>query len=313
MLGGLSPSKLGYSNDFAPNCPSAVPSPLYKMSSRQMPPPSMNMGPRPASSPQSPPGTLSDGSNILTHFYMANEHIDVLGRSMYDLIVDSKREQLSEVTSKHDETVAILQQQVDELKACIRSVEDGVGHASENQAMINAKLDQLMEFIKKEIADPVSRQSKKVVDMENDIKALQKGMQDLQKSLETKMNQAHGTSPTPAAPPTNSGLPHHRSQNFYDATTNHNRDATPRMPAAQESRNDGRFRSGNNSGLHWYRLNAARENNRDDTSPFNPPHSYQNNGQGPFGGGGYLSGGFGGYYAGSPEQTYGYNAGGPPK
>ncbi|KAF2180692.1 hypothetical protein K469DRAFT_753087 [Zopfia rhizophila CBS 207.26] len=302
MLNGVSPSKTGYNTEFYPN-PSALPSPLYGNPSQQMPPPMMAPSPMNPPHPHQP-GTLADGSNILSHFYMANEHMDVVGRSLYDLVENSKHEQIVTITKKHKETVRMLQERAEDIKTHVNLVGQNVEHMSEQSEVVNSKLDRLIEFIKEEVVGPLAVQANNMADMENEIKAMQKAMQDMQKLMESKSNAIPDQPLIPQAT-----QPYHRSQpslvGYYGSPSDSGRDGLIRMASTQEIRNDGRFRYGSMNGQNWFRPNQGREN-RQEMHPFSVSPPFGNNGPGQFGSG-YMGGYLGYNWGGPTDQDYGYN------
>lgn len=318
MLSGFSPARPGY-NGFYANCPSALPSPLQGPVQQMT---NSMMRPIPTSSSQSLE-MLSDGSNILTHFYMLNTHMDVMGRTLYDLVDNGKRELVKETHDKHEGTVAVLDQRFEDIKSDISLLGQKVDDVSENHNGVNAKLEKLLHYIKSEVAEPLAKQSKKNADMENNIKSLQRAMQDLQKSIETKVSTCCNESQTQqvaqqtAQNPFSSPLPHHRSQpslvGFFNPVSEAARETNPRMPPIPEMRNDGRFRhnySGNSTqGQQWYRPSNALRETKDENQSFPTLNSYLPVHGSPSGqyNGGYM-GGYGGYYQSSPnDQSFGYN------
>lgn len=312
MLSGISPSKSGYNSDFYANCPSALPSPLYGMPGQQMPP--STTVPAPISPPHSWPGTLADGSNILSHFYMCNAHMDVLGRTLYDVVADSKREAVKIASDKHEDTMRVLEEQFQDIKSSISSVDLVAERISEQNQIVNTKLDKLQDFIKADVVEPLAAQTKKQADMENSIKALQKVVQDLQKMIDSRLNSSTAAvqplQPIHASFPP--ALPHNRSQpslpGFFDPTNDSNRDGSSRMQPIQESRNDGRFRYGNNHhAQHWYRPATLGRESKDENHGFPNANPFLHSSPGQFGGG-YL--GYGGYYPGGPnEHSFSYSPG----
>jgi hypothetical protein len=262
----------------------------------------------PPHTPMSPPsltGTLADGSNILTHFYMCNQHMDMLGRTIWDIVADCKRQTNEEIEETHKDTVEILEDRFKEIKLQVESVGQAVDHGCEQSRAVNAKMDQLLEFIKAEVVEPLAKQSQKNADMENDIKTLQKSMHEMRKMVESK------SSTTPSHPQVathagqsghHSNLPNHRSQPSLVGYLGAASDVgTPRMPAVQETRNDGRFRYNQNAGYghgqQWPRPSTAvGRDNKDENNPFPPANFYQY-------GSAYLGYG-GGYYSGEHPSSY---------
>ncbi|ORY00546.1 hypothetical protein BCR34DRAFT_606229 [Clohesyomyces aquaticus] len=300
MLDGVSPNKTGYNVNFYAKCPSAVPSPLYADADQravQMPPPPMAL---PVMSPQPViPGTLSDGSNILTHFHMTNAHFDVLGCSLHDTVTEAKEELTTTAKKCHIETVLELDQRFAGLKEDLRPLGQNVDGALEQTRNINGKLDQLADFIKSQVIDPLAAQSKKTDNMEKDIKSLVKTMQDMQKSMEAKANTTSTLSQPGHALLTQQPsfpLPNHRSQpsltGYYDSPGDVGRAGAPPVP---DLRNDGRFRYGTNNS-NYYHASKGLEN-KDDNHQYGSPYgsnaaTYN---------GGYM-GGYPGYYQGVANQ-----------
>lgn len=328
MLSGLSPPKSGFNHDSYGNFPSAVPSPLH------MPHPPMAphaVGPSPNWSGM----TLSDGSNILTHFYMCNDHIDVLGRTLFDLVADGRRvtqETAKEILDKANDTSAVLEQRFEDIKADITAVGravEGVERASERVServseqsqAINAKLDKVLAYLKEEVVERMAKQSKKNADLENNVKALQKTVQELQKSVETKLSpSALAQVPPPGQVPFSSQLPQHRSQPSLGSFEPYNSGREMggfrgNMPSITEARNDGRFRYNNHgntpntgSQQQWFRPPTAGRENKDENSPFQSSHPYAaaSGDAGQYGG--YMNNGYGSYYQTGPnEHTFSYN------
>jgi hypothetical protein len=320
ILGRVSPSNADFNHDFFANCPSAVPSPLHRMPGQQTPdqqvpdqqhvPHPMMMGPSPG--PTGTPHSLTWAQ----HFHMTNEHIDVSGRTLYDFVAGCNIEQIVTSNSKHDKTSAILEERFNDIKLHLDSVNNEVDRAHDQTHSINEKLDKLLDYIKVEVVEPLTVQSKKTADMETSIKALQKSMFDLEQSVEAKSNLAPGPGPGPSAH-AQYPLPHHRSQpslvgGLYDSPNDVNQIGSSRLASIQEATNSGRFRYQN-----WNRSQTnARENNKDMQHHFTTAANTYNNGASNYGGansggGGYM-GGYPGYsYPGTPEQSYNYNQGAP--
>jgi hypothetical protein len=319
MLNGVSPSKAGYNDDFYASYPSALPSPLNNMVGPHMPPfasgvfPPFPSGTDPTSPPESSLGLLPDGSNILTHFYMCNQHIDTTGRILFDEVVKARKATIKAGDDKQDTTISILEERFNDIKVLINSVGEKVDHVSERNQTVNSKMDRLLDFIKADVVAPLATQIKKNAEMESNIKALQSTVHDLQKSVETRSSISSPPSMYPA------GLPQNRSQpslaGFYDFTSDTTRDNQNRMASTQESRSDGRSRNGtnNNHGGHWggYRFPAAGRDNKEENYAFpsgNPFHPL-NGGQFNSNGTSYANG-YNGYYPNVPnDHSFNYNSG----
>jgi hypothetical protein len=319
ILSDVSPSKTEFNHDFFANCPSAVPSPLHRMPGQQTPnqqvpnqqqmPHPMMMGPSPG--PTGTPHSLTWAQ----HFHMTNEHIDVSGRTLYDFVAECNLEQIVTSNSKHDKTVEVLEERFNDIKLHFESVNNEVDRVHDQTHSINEKLDKLLDYIKKEVVEPLTVQSKKTADMETSIKALQKSMFDLERSVEAKLYAVPGPGPSAHV---HYPLPHHPSQpslvgSLYDSPNDVNQIGSSRLASIQEATNGGRFR--------YQSWNRSQTNVRDDSKtmqhPFTAAANTYNNlssnhgGANGGGGGGYM-GGYPGYsYPGTPEQSYNYNQGAP--
>jgi hypothetical protein len=324
ILSGVTPSKTDFNHDIFGNCPSAVPSPLHRMSiqqtpdqqlpnrqvpDQQMPSPMMT---RPPSGPMGIPHSLTWAQ----HFHMTNEHIDVSGRTLYDFVAECNHEQMVTSSSKHDKTVAIMEERFNAIKLHLDSTNNEADRAHNQTLSINEKLDKLLEFVKVEVVEPLAVQSKRTAEMETSIKTLQKSVFDLEQLMEAKSNSTLGCGPGPAAY-TQYPLPHHSSQpslvgGLYESPNDVAQNGSSRLASIQEAANSGRFRYQN-----WNRSQSnVRENSKDTHHPFTAATNPYNNGASNYsgtsgGGNGYMSGYPGYVYPGTPEQSYNYTQGGP--
>jgi hypothetical protein len=327
MLNGVSPHRGGFDGEFQPNCPSAVPSPLHKMTSPITPMQALPI-PRDLSGAFEPfrsPKTLDD------HFYMTNEHLDVVGKSTWDQIETLKKEQFEAFNNKHAQLITTMEQHIDEVKMQVDSVSEKVDRTTEQGHNVQTKLDRLFEFIKDDVVDLLAAQDKKATSLEQSVKELQKMVQNMQKTLEQKLSeprigQQHGTAVSaPAANATTSPfpLPAHRSQpslaGYYGNMTESGREGQPPMPhiqdhrsngLAQDTQNDPRAGYGTNYGQHWGPRTGYPGRNGKEDRPYSGtnPYNFASNGAGA--GGQFSSGYSGGYPAyNSPEPHYGFNQG----
>jgi hypothetical protein len=326
MLNGVSPSRGDYQGEFQPNCPSAVPSPLHKLPSPVTPMRSMPLT-RDLSGPFGPP--LSP-KTIEDHFYMTNEHLDVVGKSTWDQIETMKKEHLETFSNKHALLVTTVEQHVHEIKLQIDSVNEKADRTTEQGHNIQTKLDELFEYIKNDVMGALAAQDKKTTGMEQNVQELQKTVQNMQKTIEQKqsepkMGQQH-TTPGSVQTPSQAGspytLPVHRSQpslaGYYGNMTESGREGQPTMPHMPDHRNnvlaqeahDSRAGYGTNYGQQWTPRGGYQARNGKEDRPYSGtnPYHFANGG----GSGQYSNGFTAAYPAYSPsDQHYGFQ--GPAK
>lgn len=238
MLHGISPGRGGPEGRFQPNCPSAVPSPLHKVpgpgaTQAVLPPRLDSLGV--FGSPHAP-RTIDD------HFYMTNEHLDVVGKSTWDLIERFQKSMHESSNTKHAQLVATIGKHVEDIKMQVDSVNEKADRSTEQGHNISTKLDKLFAVVKDDVVGALTAQDKKTASIEQNVKDLQNTLLSLQKALEhTRTGQQNGGTPTSATmlgvPP---GIPDHRSQpslaGYYDNMMNSARDNHPSM---QDLRNTG--------------------------------------------------------------------------
>lgn len=311
MLHGVSPHRDGRSDDFQPNCPSAVPSPLHRMPGASAPnhpmvpifsPPGSSVAPPP------PPKTLED------HFFMTNEHIDVNGKLIWDHIDDVERDSLRAANNRYNQMAATCKVHVDELKMHIDSLNEKADRSSEQTHNVKTKLDELFDYIKSDVMGIIATQDKKTSGLEQNVAELQKSMMKMQKTMEqrqseTKPSQQHSTaahSPTlgcttsPFPPPT------HRSQpslaGFYGNMTESGRESQPPVPHMADHRNgehDPRAGYGTSyGGQQWAPRSGYQGRGSKEERPYSGANPYH------FANGTPNSGQFGGGYNGG-YATYG--------
>lgn len=313
MLHGISPGRVGSEGRFQPNCPSAVPSPLHKMPGPAAPPQS-GLPPRLDSlgvfgSPHAP-RTIDD------HFYMTNEHLDVVGKSTWDLIDRFQKSMYESSNTKHAQLVATIGQHVDEIKMQVNTVNEKADRSTEQGHNILTKLDNLFDTVKNDVVGALNAQGKKTAIIEKEVKGLQTTVLNLQKALEqTKMGQQQGGTPTSAtmlaAPP---GIPDHRSQpslaGYYGNMMDTARDSHPSMQdlrgeAQNESRGYGSY------GQQYAPRNGYSGRGSKEDRPYSATNPYH------FGNGGAsgstpFNTSYGGGYPAYNQQSdtpYGYHSG----
>lgn len=332
MLEGVSPRRTEFNDNFQPNCPSAVPSPLHKMPVALSQSQSQSKLLIPGSfGPLGPPNTPK---SIDDHFYMTNEHLDVVGKTTWDLLEMFKQQQLTALNTKYEQLVGLVEKHIEEVKLQVNTVHDEARQASmQDNNIIHTKLDNLAEFLKRDVVNALVDQNKKATDMEAQMTELQKMVQALQKSFEQKLaesagvGQQHtGTGPLLTSNSTQSQLPlpAHRSQpslaGYYGNTADLGRDGQPPMPQMHDNRsvvppqdglNDPRAGYNNGYGQQWgartgYLGRNSKESDRLPYSGTNPYH---------FANGGQFNNGYAGGYSGynfspsPPDQHYAFNQG----
>ncbi|KAF2028149.1 hypothetical protein EK21DRAFT_70327 [Setomelanomma holmii] len=328
MLHGVSPNRTEYQREFQPNCPSAVPSPLHKMpggAAPAVPPPYIT---RESSGPFGNPHTPKV---IDDHFYMTNEHLDVVAKSMWDHIEALKKEQLETFNHRHTQLVTTVEKHVQDIKMKVDSVNEKADRSCEQSHNIDTKLEKLFDFIKNDVMSALNAQDQKAAAMEQSVKELQKTMQSVQKMLEQRQSdpktgqQLATIALTPAHSSTASPfpLPAHRSQpslaGYYGNMTESGREGQSPMSVMQDHRNSThgpdahngpRAAYSNNFGPHYgqrtgYQGRLGKEDRS--YSGTNPYHFANSGGQFNNGyGGGYSTYGFS---PSPPDQHYGFNQG----
>jgi hypothetical protein len=319
MLNGVSPRRDDSDSRFQPNCPSAVPSPLHRVSVAT---PMQAMPPRIDSSgvlgPTRTPKSIED------HFYMTNEHLDVVGKSNWDQLETLKKELHDTFSSRHAQLITTVEKHVQEIKMQVDSVNEKADRTTEQSHNIHTKLEKLFDFVKGDVMGAVAAQDKKATNIEHMIKELQNSVQSMQKTLEAKTSQQQvasvpGSTPNPTSSPF--PLPGHRSQpslaGHYGNMTESGREGQPPMPHMAERNSslthdgpgDPRVGYGSNYGQQWAPRPPYQGRGNKEERPYSGTNPYQftntmaNGGQ--FGNG--YNGSYGNYSP--PEPQYGYHSG----
>lgn len=317
LLNGVSPGRDGYERGFPPNCPSAVPSPLHKAPAPATP--MQGMPPRQDSSALL--GSAHMPKSIDDHFYMTNEHLDVVGKSTWDQTEALKK--LHQTSShRHTQLVAAVEQIVKEVKMQVDTINEKTNRTTEQGDNIITKLDQLLNFVRNDVMGVLAAQDKKATSMEQSIKELQKTINSMQKMMEQKLSEAKGVQQhTPVAAHATPNSPFlHRAQTslagFYGNMTESGREGPPglQMPErttslAYDGHNDTRAGYSSNYGQQWGPRSNFPGRNSKEERPYtgNNPYQYAANGAngGQFGNG-YNGNGYSPY---SPEQPYSFHQG----
>ncbi|KAF2875346.1 hypothetical protein BDV95DRAFT_657601 [Massariosphaeria phaeospora] len=274
ILRDLSSTATEFARDFNPNCPSAVPSPLHRVPGQQQL--SHRTGPVPPAAPV--PRVLGSPETLEDHFYMTNEHIDVLGRSLYDHFEVCSSRDLNYAMKNKTAVINTIEKEFVDIKGQLDSVNDKADRASEQTQNIHLKLDKLLEFIKAEVAEPLVAQTHKVKEMENNMKELQQTVLELQKAVGTQSdigsNPYSGPSPSSHAPSASFALPTARSQPAFAGYHDGTMEASSNRLPFRAGRPDGQARYNNNYGQTWARPEYSRENKEGDSHPFSGASPY---------------------------------------
>jgi hypothetical protein len=234
MLDTVSPGRSDSHGEFRPHCPSAVPSPLHRASGpatspHSIVPPNSSFGHFP---PALPAKSIDD------HFFMTNEHLDVVGKTTWDLLDMFTNKQVTNVNSKHDKMVDLVGKRFDEIKSELNTVKEKAEFTADNQHKVFDSLNSVSNVLRESIPDALTEQDKKLTSMETQIKELKQMVQALQRSSEQKM--AEPKVNIPSINPSPFTLPDSRSQpsltGHYSEAGHDNRS----MAAPQDGHNDPR-------------------------------------------------------------------------
>lgn len=298
MLDNVSPIGSESHGDFRPHCLSAVPSPLHKAPvlvpiARPLVPPNVNFVPFP---PPLSPKSIDD------HFFMTNEHLDVVGKTTWDLLEMFSKQHKNTSKERHEELVALFNKHYDDFKSQLNKLEENVIRIHEymsrfdsittNHDNVYATLDLLKNNINEGIPDTLTDQGKKMASMESEIKELKQMLQVMQKSSEEKAGQlciVSGQSSTP-----NKSYPQGFAENHGPVSDTGNVIDNRGMMSPPDVANDGRV--GYQGGQWAARAGYLGRNSKEDrpSYPTNPYH---------FASGGHFNAG----YSGSSYSPFGYS------
>lgn len=319
MLNGASP-RTDSNGEFRAFCPSAVPSPLHKFNGPhvRMQPFSMLRGGNgtpiagPFVSPCTPQKSIED------HFYMTNEHLDVVGKTTYDAVDSFTQRQISAANAKHEQLIVIIDNHIEGLQAQIGLINDKANEASSQTHDVSLKLDQLEEFLKDEVIGHMKEQTKKAVEIDLSLKEVQKAMTHMQQTVEklseTKMSSQHPASSALLTQVTHAAPTHHSQpalNNYYDASC----DDHSSMPSHQHRNVSVNFEPHGNQRSNystnwqsqaWNGRSTYHCRNKGDTSSYAGSNPYQFGNAGQYNSD-YVNGYPSSYYSPtSPEQPYAY-------
>ncbi|KAH9866709.1 hypothetical protein J1614_008402 [Plenodomus biglobosus] len=246
MLHEADPRMHSWDRSFQPNCPSAVPSPLHHMSKPATP----HAGHSAMVSPnQAPPLDLQTPKSLDEHFWMTNEHLDVVGKTTWDILSMSTQETLAALNSKHAKLMTLLEKHFEDVKSHLANVNEKAGHCAEKIANVHHDIDNLLSLYKSEMMGAFAAQDKKTVQMEGQLKDLQASMQTIQKLLEQKDNEVKSNQQPLANYPHNTpgcaqspyAQPIHRSQpslgGYYGHHSNTTREVQHQIPQMHDNMN----------------------------------------------------------------------------
>jgi hypothetical protein len=172
---------------------------------------------------------------IEEHFFMTNEHLDVVGKTTWDAISMHTEQQISTTNAKHDQLVAMLDKHVEG----VRSKVDKDVHQTQ---CIGLKIDQLENFIKTEVIGAMAEQAKKTVEVESTLKEIQKAMAHMQLTVD-KLSESKSTSSHTATVMMPQSTPVHHSQpavtTYYG--TEVSRDEQTQMPTLPDRSASGNY------------------------------------------------------------------------
>jgi hypothetical protein len=271
MLNTVSLSRSQSHGEFHAYCPSAVPSPLHKVSGPQVSARSIvpSGGSHGTFPPPFAPKTVDD------HFFMTNEHLDVVGKTTWDLLETFNKQQNSASKARQQEVLALTNKHFEQFSSQLVVVKDNTGRIdacldrvdgmTDNQHNMYTTLNTIKDSIKETIPDALKEQDKKMASMEAEMKEMKQMLQALQKSAEQKATEAkaiqqitpasQGNAANMAQPPFPSHNPRsqHSHPGYYGGNTDVVRDGHSVMPhsmtSPQDSYND--FRLGHQNGQQW--------------------------------------------------------------
>lgn len=257
MLHGVSPNRSDSNGDFRANCPSAVPSPLHKVLVGRVPMQPMDplvRSPEPLRLPFTPK-TIDD------HFYMTNEHLDVMGKSSWDHVETVRKELLESSNHMEAKVISTIETQVQELKVRIDSAHEKADRATEQSHDIHTKVEELVEYIKRDVMGAFAAQNKQLGDLDRDIKELHKTVNSMQQLLEQK--QSENKTNQQNASTTLTPLPNPHSQTslagYYGNLTESGREGQSQVQHMPEHRISGHMQDPHNDPRTGYSGNYGQQ------------------------------------------------------
>ncbi|KAL5114887.1 hypothetical protein ACEQ8H_007205 [Pleosporales sp. CAS-2024a] len=316
ILNGIGPQRDDSQSRFQPNCPSAVPSPLHRG-----PPHVVTMqSVLPRLNSSGLVSAVGPSKSIDDHFYMTNEHLDVVGKSSWDQIETLKKELCETVSTKHGQLVSTVEKHMQDVRMQMDSVKEKTNGTAEQGHKMHTRLEQLFDFIRDDVMGALAAQDQKTVSLEQSVKELQKAVQSMQKTMEQKQADAKTSQPAPQS--TGSPFPPRPQASlagYYANMSESSREGQAPLSHvpdrnssffAYDGHNDTRAGYGGNLGQNWPPRPAYQgRNGREDRSySGSSPYQFANNAAH----GGQLGNGYNGgsYSPYSPaEPHHGFHAG----
>jgi hypothetical protein len=290
MLNTVSPGRSESHGEFQPYCPSAVPSPLHKVPGPQISAQLMipSGGSCNAFPPLFPPKTIDD------HFFMTNEHLDVVGKTTWDLLETFNEKQKSTSNARQEEMLALVSTRFEQISSQLVAVKDSAKRIDDcivdNQQNIHASINSISDCVKETILKAFAEQDKKMTSMEADMREMKQIIQALQKSVEQKATEAkalqqytptgqgNAASISQAPFPSHNPRSQHSVQSYYGGNSEVIRDGHSVLPhnmvSPQDNHNDPRF--GYQANNQWTTRPAySNRNTKEDRTsyPTNPYHN----------------------------------------
>ncbi|KAL1796646.1 hypothetical protein ACET3X_005186 [Alternaria dauci] len=297
MLNTVSPGRSESHGEFQPYCPSAVPSPLHNVSGPLVSAQSVmpSGGSHGAFPSLFPPKTIDD------HFFMTNEHLDVVGKTTWDLLETFNEKQKSMSNARQEEMLALISTRFEQISSQLVAVKENTKRIDdsivENQQKVHASITSMSECIKETIPKAFAEQDKKMTSMEAEMREMKQIVQALQKSAEQKSAEQKATEAralqyyTPTGQgnaantsqppfPSHNARPQHSVQSYYGGNTEVVRDGHAVMPhnmaPLQDSHNDPRF--GYQANNQWTGRPGYASRNTKEERPSYPTNPYHNMG-----------------------------------
>ncbi len=269
--------------NFVSNCASAVQSPLNNTGAPlvQSPPNPPAQGPfRPAWQPRTP-------NTVDEHFYMTNEHLDVVGKTTWDLLETAKQQNLKMLNSRQDQISALVEKRFEDIKSQIAASNEMAESASKKHDDLFGSFDKLYSYITQDIADTLASHEKKTAALETQVTELQKTVQTLRQWLEQKFTDIKPGCPVSTFSNPNTPLPIHRSQpvmaGYYGNGPEYVQENQSPMPNLHDNRStapmhethhDHRIGHSNGYGQQWGRQGYTGRISKEDRTPYGSPYHF---------------------------------------
>jgi hypothetical protein len=232
---------------------------------------------------------------------MTNEHLDVVGKTTWDLLETLNKQQKSTSKSRQEEMLELINTHFEQfsahlgtIKETAKRVEDCMDRAdgmADNQHSICASINSVSDCIKETIPKALAEQDKKMANMEAEMKDMKQIIQALQSSVEQKATEVKavqqstptgqgnaGNMPQPPFPLHNTRS-QHSPPSYYGGNTEVVRGDHPVMPhsmaSPQDSHNDPRLVY--QSGQQWASRPGYGGRNSKEERPSYPTNPYLHN------------------------------------